>query len=223
MTLEGLKKTALFRGFTDEDLEEVSSGDDIRIAGYRKNENIFSAGDIISEMGVVLSGKVIIENNDFWGNRTILSSIPAGGVFGETYALAKQPLMVDAVTSQPSRILLIETSGLIDASNVVGSWQNKLVKNLLRVSINKSLTLSTRIFCTTPKKIRNRLLIFLSGMAVRYGKSEFEIPFDRQQLAAYLNLDRSALSKELRRMEEDGILEYNKSHFILHSSADFVV
>ena len=90
-----------------------------------------------------------------------------------------------------------------------------LLHNLLTVSMRKNLSLSQRIFCTTPKTVRGRLLTYFSAQAAKADSPEFEIPFNRQQMADYLNLDRSALSKELGRMRDEGLLEFEKNHFIL--------
>lgn len=100
-------------------------------------------------------------------------------------------------------------------SMVNRSWQKKLLKNILHVSMQKNLSLSSRIFCTAPKTIRGRLLTYLSAQSMKAGSSTFDIPFNRQQLADYLNLDRSALSKELGKMRDEGLLEFYKNTFKL--------
>ena len=107
---------------------------------------------------------------------------------------------------------------LLDPKNSRESWHARLMQRMLRLSTQKNLTLSTRIFCTSAKNVRGRLLTYLSGEAARQGKTEFDIPFNRQQLADYLNLDRSALSKELSRMRDEGMLEYRRNHFKLNKN-----
>ena len=92
--------------------------------------------------------------------------------------------------------------------------KDTILNNLLHISIQKNLTLSNRIFCTSPKTIRERLLIYLSNESRKAGSQEFVIPFDRQQLADYLNVDRSALSKELGKMRDEGLIEFRKNDFI---------
>ena len=94
--------------------------------------------------------------------------------------------------------------------------REKLLRNLLTVSMRKNLSLSQRIFCTTPKTVRGRLLTYFSAQAARSGSLQFEIPFNRQQLADYLNLDRSALSKELCKMRDEGLLTFEKNRFALN-------
>ena len=89
------------------------------------------------------------------------------------------------------------------------------LRRLLAVSMRKNFSLSQRIFCTTPKTVRGRLLTYFSAQAARCGRMAFEVPFNRQQMADYLNLDRSALSKELCKMRDEGLLEFDKNRFVL--------
>ena len=92
------------------------------------------------------------------------------------------------------------------------------MQNLFAIWVRKNLIPSNRIFCTTPKTVRGRLLVYLSSESAKAGSTSFTIPFDRQGMADYLNLDRSALSKELGRMKKDGILDFKKNHFILYQN-----
>ena len=94
-----------------------------------------------------------------------------------------------------------------------GTVHEKLLRNLLTVSMRKNLSLSQRIFCTTPKTVRGRLLTYFSAQAARSGSLQFEIPFNRQQLADYLNVDRSAMSNELGKMQKDRLIEVDRKHF----------
>ena len=170
----------------------------------------------VDEIGILLNGSVNIINTDFLGNSTILSNISAGGVFAETYALVQEPLLVEVVTAENSQILFLNIRRIMEDSSCNQSdWYRKLIDNLLQISMRKNLTLSTRIFCTTPKNIRGRLLTYLTAEYRKQGTSTFEIPFNRQQLADYLNVDRSALSKELGKMKEEGILDFHKNVFRL--------
>ena len=91
----------------------------------------------------------------------------------------------------------------------------KILKNLLTAATSKNLSLSSRIFCTTAKTVRGRLAVYFSEQMTQNGSREFEIPFNRQQMADFLNLDRSALSKELGKMREEGLILFHKNHFVL--------
>ncbi len=213
-----LSSNPIFRGISEEELGEIFSLSYTRQNSYEKNQIIFHSGDTIHEIGIILNGSVHIEMIDFWGNKSILSSFGAGQVFAETYALCKEPMLVDAVAAEKSQILFLDLALLSDHSPAASTvWQQKLIHNLLSISVQKNLVLTSRIFCTTPKTIRERLLTYLSSQSLKAGSSSFDIPFNRQQLADYLNLDRSALSKELGTMRDDGILEFHKNHFTLKS------
>ena len=123
--------------------------------------------------------------------------------------------MVDVTAIDPCEVLFLNVPLLQNPSYRNTSWQTRLLSNLLQVSMQKNLLLSNRIFCTSPKTIRSRLLTYFSRLSVKYGSSTIQIPFNRQQLADYLNLDRSALSKELGKMQQDGLIEYHKNMIYL--------
>lgn len=184
----------------------------------KKGEMIFHSGATTEVMGFVLDGRIQIESTDYWGNKTIIDNLGSGKVFGETYALTGKPLMVDAVAVEDSKIMLLNPKKLF-ASNVGTDEINSiLIKNILKISMNKNLHLSQRIFHTNSKTIRGRLLAYLSScVPSKTPNAEFDIPYDRQQLADYLQVDRSALSTELSKMKADGLIDFWKNHFkLLH-------
>lgn len=203
----------LFRGLTPTEWDALAQTGQLRTKTFSRHEIIFHAGSRIHEVGVVLRGSVHIENLDPWGTKTILSSVPAGQVFAETYAFCGDAMLVDAVAAEDCEVLFVNAAAFSGGSS---AGQDKLLHNLLAVSMRKNLSLSQRIFCTTPKTVRGRLLTYFSAQTAACGRLEFDIPFNRQQLADYLNLDRSALSKELCRMRDEGLLQFEKNHFILN-------
>lgn len=205
----------LFDKIDKEEWKEMQEVRCMRYGAFTKNEIIFHAGTIVSEIGIVQSGSVNIEISDLWGNRSILSNVAAGQIFAESYALCQEPMMVDVAAAENSEILFLDLHILTSDHFSDCSWQNKFLKNTLRASVWKNIVLSNRIFCTAPKSIRARLLAYLSQESVKAGSTTFQIPFNRQQMADYLNLDRSALSKELGRMRNEGILEFHKNQFTL--------
>ena len=207
-------KNPLCLGMEESEYEEMLSLGGMRQKHFEKNEVILSAGCTTHEIGLVLSGSVNIENLDLWGSKSILSSISAGQAFAETYALCGDVMMVDAVAAEECEVLFVNISAF--SGGAPGTVHEKLLRNLLTVSMRKNLSLSQRIFCTTPKTVRGRLLTYFSAQAARSGSLQFEIPFNRQQLADYLNLDRSALSKELCKMRDEGLLTFEKNRFALN-------
>lgn len=213
-----LLQTPLFHDLELADLEEMRTCGCMRRAIFKKGQVILHAGDAVRELGIVVSGRVNIESVDLWGGKSLLSDVPSGQVFAESYAWCGEPLMVDAVAAQDCEICFLDLSAIRSCARTA-SWQNKLLHNLLSVSVRKNLALTGRSFCTAPKSVRGRLLTYLSAQAVRAGSPAFQISFNRQQMADYLNLDRSALSKELGRMRDEGLLTFQKNHFVLKAQA----
>lgn len=211
-------QSPFFRNISADELDEMYLCRFIKERKYKKNAVIFSTGSIVHEIGTVLSGSVNIENTDPWGNKTILSNVSAGGIFAESYAFCGEPLMVDAVAAEETGVLFFNAAALTNGSGTQNNWRSKMLVNLLENSMRKNLALSDRIFCTTPKTIRGRLLLFLSSCSKKAESSTFQIPFDRQQLADHLNLDRSALSKELGKMKRDGLIDFYKNTFKLQNT-----
>ena len=153
------EKTPLFRGIGETALAEMFTCGGARCKTYAKGEVLLRAGCITREVGVVQAGGVNIENIDLWGNRSILSHVPAGQVFAETYAFCGEPMMVDVVAAEETEALFLNMDVLIHTPHPDSEWQPVLVQNLLNISLRKNLALSERIFCTAPKTVRGRLLL----------------------------------------------------------------
>ena len=143
--------------------------------------------------------------------------ISQGQIFAETYAICHEPMLVDVVAIEDTQVLFADLDILLSNRYASQPWHAKIMQNILKLSVQKNLVLSNRIFCTSAKTIRSRLLTYLSMESVKAGNTTFQIPFDRQQLADYLNVDRTALSKELGKMRTDGILDFYKNKFTLRS------
>ena len=215
MNLQNLENTELFRGASRAELEEMLRCLDTEIRRYRKGETILRMGDRTRRLGLVLSGGVTLENDDAWGKRTVLGHMGEGEVFAETYAcLPDQPLMVNAVAAAETRVLFLDVGRLF--SGQPGCvHQRVLVRNLLNITARKNLALSRRSFYTSSRTIRERLLSYLSDQAVLQGSDRFSIPFDRQGLADYLGVDRSALSNELSKLRREKLVYTEKNQFHL--------
>ncbi|MBQ8647270.1 MAG: Crp/Fnr family transcriptional regulator [Oscillospiraceae bacterium] len=209
-----LETCPLFRGAQPEQIAELLESLSARERSYGRGETILRAGEVTDAVCVVMAGGVTIENDDAWGNRAILEHLGPGQVFAEAYAcLPGEPLMVTARAAEDSRILFLRVEGLLRGS--ADGSRALLVRNLLDIAARKNLALSRRIFHTSAKTIRGRLRSYLSEQAVRHGSRSFTIPFDRQQLADYLGVDRSALSAELGKMQREGLLRVDRRRFEL--------
>lgn len=211
-----LSQTELFSGISPEETETMLSCLGASEKHYHRNETIFHTGETVRSLGIVLSGSVLIENDDVWGNHSILDRAGEGRIFAESYACVPgEKLLVTVTAAEDSDILFLDISRILGICPQTCSHHTKLIRNLLTVSARKNLHLSRRIFHTSPKNIRGRLLSYLSYQAVQNGSGEFDISFNRQQLADYLGVDRSAMSAELGKMQRDGLLAVQKNHFRL--------
>ncbi len=215
MRVDVLQGTVLFRGMAETEIREALDSLGAFQRSYSKGEAVLHAGSTTRRIGLVLSGSVTVESNDMWGNRTVLDVIGRGEFFAETYAfLRNEPLLVDVAANEDSRVLFLEIGSLAESA-AARPWQVKLLGNLLTITAHKNLALSGRAFHTAPKTARGRILAYLNSVSVKKHAKEFDIPFDRQQMADYLSLERTALSKELGRMRREGIIAFRKNRFTI--------
>lgn len=183
---------------------------------YTKDEYIYRAGDMIDSFGIITSGSANLLKDDAWGNAQILDHIGKGQIFAETYAcIGTEPLMINVQASEETTAVFFNIRRLLEGCCSSCSFQGRLVRNLLQVMAQKNLNLTRKIDLITPKSIRERIMTYLSGEAVKQGQDAFRIPFNRQQMADYLSVDRSALSKELSKLKNDGFIDFKKDYFIL--------
>lgn len=208
-----LAGSALFAGVEKEELGPLLQKVGARERSFQRGETLLTAGERARSMGLVLAGRVTVEHHDFWGSRSVLDSLDPGKVFAEAYALLpEEPLQVSVTGAEAGRVLFLAPDKL--------AQDPRLLRNLLLLTAEKNLRLSRRIFHTSSKTIRGRVLSYLSFEAARNGSREFTIPFTRQQLADYLEVDRSALSHELGNMAREGLLRTRRSHFALLEQQD---
>lgn len=214
-----LLQTALFRGCLEDDLPALARHLAFRTVSYSKGAVILHEGSQITEIGLVLTGCVQMEHNDIWGHKSILGMVQTGGVFAEAYAcIPGEALMIDVIAKENATVLFLSVPQLFTPCHICQS-QNLIIQNLVQISAMKNLQFSRRTLHTSPKTIRERLLSYFSYQVMAQRSHHIRIPFDRQQLADYLNLDRSALSKELGKMKKDGLLTYHKNEFDIYSDA----
>ncbi len=211
-----LANTKLFRGLGE--MEIISLLDCLKATErrFQKGEVILSEGSITENIGIVLSGMAVISCNDIWGNTSILGNVAPGSVFAEVYAcIPGQPTLVTVSAVEDTSVLFMNVSRVLATCTNACPFHTRLVRNLLTVCAHKSLQLSQRIQHTSSKSIRGRLMSFFSECAKRAGSNSFLIPYNRQQLADYLNVDRSTMCKELSKMQKDGILAYERNRILL--------
>ena len=211
-----LKKLPLFLGINEKEIDVLLKDMGSRVRSYDKGNFIFYAGDEVHALGIVLHGSVHIIQEDYWGNRNILAYIPAGGMFAEAFAsLPDARSAVDVVAVEKSEVLFINLRYILGGHTTLTESQKTLAANLLAVLAGKNLVLTEKIRYMSQRSTRQKLMAYLSHEARKRGKDTFSIEFNRQQLADFLSVDRSAMSAELGRMKRDGLIDYNKETFTL--------
>lgn len=209
-------KNSLFRGMQEQEVSKLLQFLGAREIRYEKNSYIFHTGEVITAMGLVLAGSVYIVKEDFWGNRNILAQIGTGEFFAETYGcLAQAPSSVSVVAAEDVSILFLHVRKAFEQDDDAGPVPMLLMRNLLEELAAKNLMLTQKIEHISQRTLRKKILSYLSEQSAKAGSSRFEIPFNRQQLADYLSVDRSALSAELGRLREEGIITFHKNRFRL--------
>lgn len=216
MNLKLLKKTALFEGMAEEEISAMLTCLSAREKRYEKGTYIYRTGDVTGQLGVVLEGSANILKDDIWGDRKIIENIGAGQIFGETYACLKgEPMMVDVQVPEETLVLFMDINRILHVCSSACSFHSRLIARLLHVMARRNLMLTKKMDIITPKSLRERVLVYLSQESLRQGTRNLILPFNRQQMAEYLSVDRSALSAELSRMKREGILDYEKNHFVI--------
>lgn len=211
-----LSETQLFRGIEEQEIDSLLQCLAATKREYKKGEVILSEGTITESLGIVLSGMAIISCSDIWGNNSILGDIAPGAVFAEVYAcIPGVPLRISVSAAEDTTVLFMNVGRVLSTCTNACPFHTKLVRNLLTVCAYKSLQLSQRILHTSSKSIRGRLMSYFSQCAKGSGSCSFQIPYNRQQLADYLGVDRSAMSNELSKMQKEGLIEYQRNQFLL--------
>lgn len=210
-----LKKSLIFNGLTNAELDKLLSDISSKPRTVPKGTAILTEGEITNKAYLIVSGEVIISRTDYWGNQSIIAKLTALDIFGETFAFIEDmPVTVDVTASSQCTLISLERDKIL--SNVSDSAvKEKLLKNLIYLFAQKNYYLSGKITVLSQRGIRKKLLSYLSQKASENGSSSFDIDFNRQQLADYLSVDRSALSSEISKLKEEGLIENHKKHFSL--------
>jgi len=214
--LQILKKCPLFCDIEEEDLLRMLVCLGARVEFFDKKYTVLSEGCPAKHIGIVLSGSVQVVQVDYYGNRSILSEIAASEVFAEAFACAEtRSLPVSVIMSEPGEIMLIDCSHILHTCHNNCGFHQKLIFNLMKDLALKTILFHQRVEITSKRTTREKLLAYLNVQAQRVGKDSFDIPFDRQELADFLIVDRSGLSAEIGKLKREGVIDVEKNHFTL--------
>lgn len=211
---KSLTKVPLFEGLSEEEITGIMPCLGAKVKEYKKNQIIFLEGEKANKFGIVLDGSVQLIKEDYSGNRSMIGIIEKKNLFAEAYACSDDEFYpVSAVAEVNSIIMIIEishiTSSCINSCNI----HRLLFRNLMKIIANKNVLLGRKIEYMSKRTTKEKLMSYLSSESERAGSKSFTIPYDRQELADYLGVERSAMSAEISKLRKEGIIEANKSDF----------
>ncbi len=211
-----LRRSPLFRGMEPEELSALLDCLGGRPRRMKKGEVLLNAGAPATHLGVVLAGRVQVSRLKADGQRIVMGEIPPGHLFAESFACARaEELPVTVTASAEGAVLLLDCRRLSTPCSTACAFHGRLISNLLWVLADKNLTLAGKVEALSGRTIRERLLAYLEELCLRAGRNTVTVPFDRQALADYLCVERSALSRTIGQLRREGILEANRSKFTL--------
>lgn len=211
-----IRKCPLFNGIEDKDLFGLLSCLDAKVMSFEKKYTIFTEGSQAKYLGIVLSGSAQIVQIDYYGNRSILCGIEPSELFGEAFACAEtEAIPVSVIANEACEVLLIDCNRVLHTCSNACSFHQTLIFNLMKDIATKAILFQQKIEIISRRSTREKLLAYLNVQARKTGKHSFDIPFDRQELADYLEVDRSGLSAEISKLRKEGILNSNKNSFEL--------
>lgn len=214
--LKVLQKCSLFSQIDDKDLLTMLGCLGARVELFEKKHTIFAEGNPAKYIGILLSGSAQIVRNDYYGNRSILSGIEVSDVFAEAFACAGVPaLPVTIIANEPCEVMLIDSRHIMHTCANHCDFHQQLIFNLMQDLASKMIMFQQKLEITSKRSTREKLLAYLALQAQKANSDSFDIPFDRQELADYLEVDRSGLSVEISKLRREGVIENHRKHFVL--------
>jgi len=211
-----LKRTQLFAGVREDEIAPMLSCLGARMQMYRKGELVLCQGEHISDIAVLAGGCLHIQKDDYWGNRSILGILSRGELFGEAYlAPESSALLYDVVAVEDSTVIFFDVKRILTTCSSACRFHTMVVRNLFFAISEKNRFLVQKLGHMSKRTTREKLISYLSEEAKRQNAANFTIPFNRQQLADFLSVDRSAMSNELCKMRDEGLLAFEKNQFHL--------
>ena len=211
-----LMENPLFSGINEDEIKKLCECLKVRERRIKKGSFVFRTGDRVSKVYLILSGSMHIVDEDFWGNRTIIEGLSAHTLFGEAYALSEaKRYLVGVIAAENSVILQVDPVKLYKTCLNACPCHSIVIKNTLYILSEKLVRLTGKLEHIVKRSIREKILSYLSTCAKKAGTASFCIPYSRQQLADYLCVERSALSHELSKLKDLGMIKYRKNYFEL--------
>jgi CRP-like cAMP-binding protein len=204
----------LFAGIRQEDRRAMLGCIGYHVASFSKGQILAFEGEHLKHIGIVLSGAVDMVKEDLWGNKTMLLRIRRNAMFGETFACGEDDLsVVTFQVSEDAQVLFLPFARVMHSCTMACEFHHRLIENMVHIIANKNRDLMRKVEVVSKRTIREKILAYLSIQAQSTNQRYFDIPLGRVELAEYLCVDRSALTRELAKMKEEGILDFDRNSF----------
>ena len=211
-----LKKSKLFEDVSPSDIALMLSCLGAQVKTYEKDEYVITEGDIAHNIAILISGRLHIVKDDYWGTRSIINIIEESDMFLESFSAAGGKEVSHSVVAKTlSAVMFFDVNKILTVCSSGCSFHSMIVKNLFFAVCEKNRTLAGRLNVVSKRSIREKLMAYLSEQAKKAGNDTFALPFNREQLSDYIFADRSAVSRELCKMREEGLIDFNKNKFTL--------
>jgi len=207
-------RTPLFEGIAEENLGAMLGCLSYHLSRYKKGDPIALEQEHLRHIGIILSGAVDMVKEDLWGNKTMLVRMRRDELFGESFACGSDTLStVTFLAAEETEIMFIPFNKVMHTCTMACAFHHRLVENMVRLIADKNRDLMRKVEVVSKKNLREKILAYLSLQAQLHESRYFEIPLGRVELADYLCADRSALTRELGKMREEGLIDYDKNMF----------
>lgn len=204
----------LFSGIAPEDLKALLGCITYRVASVKKGEIISFEEEQIKQIGILLSGSVDVIKEDIWGNKTLLLRLGRDEMFGETFACGEDNIsVVTFLASENAEILFLPFYRVMHNCTMACVFHHRLIENMVKILAQKNRDYMRKIEIVSKRTIREKILTYLSVQAQVQGSRYVELPLGRVELAEYLCVDRSALTRELAKMKQEGLIDFDKNCF----------
>ncbi len=214
-----LKRVTIFENIEEGQLSNLLGCLGAKVQVYSKNDIILLVDSKIASVGIILAGSAQIVKEDVMGNRTIMSELSEGDMFGEAFACAGvDKIPVTVLTTTGCEVLFIQFNRIVTTCSSSCSFHTTLIKNMLQLIAQKNILLNNRMDILSQRTTREKLITYLAAIMKKSGKNKFKIPFTRDELADFLCVNRSALSRELSSMREENLLTFHKNEFEINPS-----
>ena len=214
--LSKIKNSPLFQDITEEELSRMLNCFGANIKTYTQGQAIIRQGDKVSKIYTILDGEVNIEKDSYWGRRIIVQKLyEYNNIALGLVASTSSESTISAISSKKTTVLSMNFSKCTTMCTNACHHHSALIQNMFKILSKENIELIEKIENISQKSIRDKLLTYLSNESIKHKSPVFEINFNRQELADYLNIDRSAMSFEMSKLKNEGIINYKKNKFAL--------